>query len=356
MKIKLPAVLLSVFILCLFVSCNKYDDSGNRYMRVKSLGATGVTKDQAQMNASIKGLINEDFFEYGFHFGKERFALDSVCKGVVSSRDIYRRMVDLEPNTDYYYRAYARNYEEIRLSDSIMHFKTKLGGIPEVINQIEMVLVEGGSFDRGKNDSILYYDEYPKHTVKLSSFYIGKYEVTQELYEAVMGKNPSGCVHPSCPVERVSYLDVNTFIDALNAITGENYRMLTEAEWEYAARGGSASNNYTYSGSNNADEIAWYKANADDFIQPVGTKQPNELGIYDMSGNVAEWVSDFYDKKYYRVSDTLNPTGPDKGKNRVTRGGSWIGTEEFLLPSFRIANSPSSKKSHIGFRLAKSIE
>ena len=151
---------------------------------------------------------------------------------------------------------------------------------------------------------------------------IGKTEVTQELWEAVMGSNPSEFNGSNLPVENVSWEDCQTFIRKLNALTGKNFRLPTEAEWEYAARGGNNSRGYKYSGSNTVSNVAWYKDNSSSTTHPVATKAPNELGIYDMSGNVEEWCNDGYGD--YTSASQTNPTGPNSGSDRVYRGGSWF--------------------------------
>jgi formylglycine-generating enzyme required for sulfatase activity len=165
----------------------------------------------------------------------------------------------------------------------------------------EMVFVEGGTFMMGSEDG--YDSEKPAHRVTLDSFEIGKYPVTQAQWQAVMGNNPSYCKNRSeCPVENVSWNDVQEFIQKLNSITYKTYRLPTEAEWEYAARGGNKSRGYKYAGSNNIDEVAWYDKNSGRKTHPVGLKSPNELGLYDMIGNVYEWSRDYYNNKYTRHS------------------------------------------------------
>lgn len=196
----------------------------------------------------------------------------------------------------------------------------------EEISCDEMVFVKGGTFMMGATDEQGTEDpwdeEYPVHEVTVSDFYIGKYEVTQELWEYVMGYNSSGYKGAKRPVERISWVDCCDFIGNLNRLTGKNFDLPTEAEWEYAARGGAKSMGYKYAGSNNIDEIAWYKDNSDKETHQVGLKLPNELGLYDMSGNVCELCSDWYDKNYYSSSPSINPTGPKMGEYIVCRGGS----------------------------------
>ncbi|MCX6279544.1 MAG: bifunctional serine/threonine-protein kinase/formylglycine-generating enzyme family protein [Bacteroidetes bacterium] len=215
----------------------------------------------------------------------------------------------------------------------------------------EMVFVNGGSFYRGSNDGEA--DEKPVHLVMLGDFYIGKYEVTQKQWREVMGNNPSnfsGC--DDCPVENVSWDDVQEFIQKLNQKTGKSYRLPTEAEWEYAARGGNKSSGYIYSGSNIVDDVAWYNEDSSSKTHPVGQKQPNDLCLYDMSGNVWEWCSDWYGSDYYQSSPTSNPQGPSSGSYRVYRGGSWFSQAACCIPGYRFRLTPGYHLNSLGFRLA----
>ena len=216
-----------------------------------------------------------------------------------------------------------------------------------------MVFVEGGTFTMGatsEQGDDADYDEKPTHSVTLSDYYIGETEVTQALWKAVMGSNPSYFEGDNLPVEQVSYNDVKEFITKLNQKTGKTFRLPTEAEWEYAARGGKKSKGYKYSGSNNIDDVAWYYENSNNKTHPVKTKRPNELGIYDMSGNVWEWCSDNYGA--YSSSSQTNPTGPSSGSYRVYRGGSWYFNARGCRVSHRSGFNPSSRFNSLGFRLA----
>ena len=218
-----------------------------------------------------------------------------------------------------------------------------------------MVDVEGGTFTMGatsEQGSDAESDEKPAHKVTLSNYSIGETEVTQELWQAVMGSNPSRFTGDlQRPVEQVSWNDCQTFIKKLNQLTGENFRLPTEAEWEYAARGGKSSKGYKYSGSNNIENVAWYTSNSRGTTHPVKTKQPNELGIYDMSGNVWEWCSDWYGSNSYSVQ--ANPTGPSLGSIRVLRGSSWgDGAGICRVDIRRFYNSPDSEDFNSGFRLS----
>ena len=202
--------------------------------------------------------------------------------------------------------------------------------------QFEMVNVEGGTFTMGataEQGSSYGSDEKPTHQVTLSSYMIGKTEVTQALWETVMGSNPSKFKGADLPVENVSWEECQEFITKLNALTGKNFRLPTEAEWEFAARGGNNSSGYKYSGSNNLSDVAWSEGNSEGTTHPVGTKSPNELGIYDMSGNVWEWCNDWYGD--YSSSSQSNPTGPNSGSNRVLRGGDWYNSAENGRVSYR---------------------
>ena len=218
-----------------------------------------------------------------------------------------------------------------------------------------MVYVSGGTFTMGatsEQDSDAFDDEKPPHSVTLSSFYICKYEVTQALWRAVMGKNPSRFKGNNLPVEQVSWNDCQTFISRLNNLTGKNFRLPTEAEWEYAARGGNRSRGYKYSGSNTLPDVAWYEDNSGSKTHPVGSKSPNELGLYDMSGNVWEWCSDWYGT--YSSTAQTNPTGSSSGSNRVDRGGGWGNDSWICRSSNRSFSSPDYRDRNMGLRLALS--
>ena len=218
-----------------------------------------------------------------------------------------------------------------------------------------MVYVSGGTFTMGatsEQGSYVYSQEKPTHSVTLSSFYLCKYEVTQSLWQAVMGSNPSKLKGNNLPVEQVSWNDCQTFISRLNSLTGKCFRLPTEAEWEYAARGGNRSRGYKYSGSNTLSDVAWYEDNSSYKTHPVGTKSPNELGFYDMLGNVCEWCSDWSGN--YSSSSQSNPTGPSSGSARVYRGGSRGTHAGNCRPSYRMGIPPDYRGGNLGLRLALS--
>ena len=223
--------------------------------------------------------------------------------------------------------------------------------IPGTDISFKMVYVEGGTFQMGSNDSEAKVWEKPVHSVTLSDYYIGETEVTQELWEAVMGSNSSDFKDSTNPVENVSWDDCQEFVKRLNELTGKAFRLPTEAEWEYAARGGNKSKGYKYSGSNTIGDVAWYTSNSSVMTHPVGTKSPNELGLYDMTGNVWEWCSDWYGEEYYSSSPSNNPTGPTSGPSRVYRGGSWFSSAQSCRVANRSDYDPGNRGSNLGFRL-----
>ncbi len=219
----------------------------------------------------------------------------------------------------------------------------------------KMVHVEGGTFMMGakKNDSEASINEKPAHEVTLSDYWIGETQVTQALWQAVMGKNPSRFKDDlNCPVESVSWEDCQTFIRRLNKLTGKKFRLPTEAQWEFAARGGNIGkdHHYRYAGSNDIFDVAWFLENSDSKTHPIGEREPNELGLYDMSGNVCEWCYDYYD--YYDKSSKENPMGPSNGSYRVYRGGVWNSDASYCRVTNRNSSSQASASYHIGLRLA----
>ena len=220
---------------------------------------------------------------------------------------------------------------------------------------IEMVRVEAGTFTMGATPEMEYpwNDEKPTHQVILTNdYYIGKYEVTQALWQAVMGSNPSNFKGDNLPVENVSWNDCQEFLSKLNSITGKTFRLPTETEWEYAARCGMKSKGCQYSGSKNISDVAWYTDNSGSKTHSVGSKQANELGIYDMSGNVWEWCQDRYGR--YDSSSQVNPTGAISGSDRVIRGGCWYCTARSCRSSCRSYNAPDDRNDNLGLRLVLS--
>jgi len=224
----------------------------------------------------------------------------------------------------------------------------------------DMIFVQGGSFRMGSDDSEAFEDEKPVHAVNLPDFYIGKFLVTNALWKAVLNEdspsNFKGSGHR--PVERISWNDVTRrFLPALQLITGKPYRLPTEAEWEYAARGGVYSEGYLYVGSDKLTEVGWFRGNSSKRTQKVGQLYPNELGVYDMSGNVWEWVEDHWHDDYINAPEDGSAwLLMDKDGHRVYRGGSWINTAQYCRASCRNHSTPVNQAYSLGFRLAFSLK
>ncbi|MBF0461737.1 MAG: formylglycine-generating enzyme family protein [Magnetococcales bacterium] len=237
------------------------------------------------------------------------------------------------------------------------------GAAETYTNSIGMafVLIPSGSFTMGApsgpDAKNLNYDEVPQHPVAISkAFYLGKYEVTQAQWESIMGNNPSEFKGADRPVEKVNFVDVQQFVKRLNEKEGtEVYRLPTEAEWEYAARAGTTTRFPWGESECGAELFAWYDANSGKQTHPVGQKQPNAWGLYDMEGNVWEWVQDWHDGRYYENTPGNDPTGPEKGSYRVFRGGSWEYEPALLRPSYRNDSRPDRRYNDLGFRLARTI-
>jgi len=219
----------------------------------------------------------------------------------------------------------------------------------------DMISIEGGSFLMGSEDPEAREREKPVHPVTVPSFYMAKYPVTQALWKAVMGNNPSYFQGDKRPVEQVSWDDAQAFIQQLNERTGENYRLPTEAEWEYAARGGIYGQGFKYAGSNKLKEVGWYDGNSHGETKPVGLKFPNELGLYDMNGNVWEWCQDVWHENYEGAPSDGSAwmEGSDQAL-RVVRGGSWFIDTDYCRVAYRNWYYQDYRGGNFGFRLARS--
>ncbi|HLA50698.1 MAG TPA: SUMF1/EgtB/PvdO family nonheme iron enzyme, partial [Thermodesulfobacteriota bacterium] len=247
-----------------------------------------------------------------------------------------------------------------KADEQIAMAKRPKGGAPytDPATGMEFIFVKGGCFQMGGTFGDGGSYEKPVHEVCVDDLYMGKYEVTQAEWQKVMGNNPSlfkNC--DNCPVEKVSWNDIQEYINKLNEKNAgagfkpaPAYRLPTEAEWEYAARSGGK--NEKYAGGNDLDSVAWYSSNSGSKTHPVGQKNPNGLGIYDMSGNVWEWVNDWYDDNYYKSSPRDNPQGANSGQYRALRGGSWDGRPLYLRASYRDRGEPTSRLYNNGFRLS----
>lgn len=227
--------------------------------------------------------------------------------------------------------------------------------LPQPIMELihDMVKVEGGTFEMGgtrEQGEDAFEDEKPAHKVTLSTFSIGRYPITQDQWEAVMGSNPSHFKGEKLPVESVSWFDCQKFVKKLNEMTGQHFRLPTEAEWEYAARGGRKGKRYKYSGGNILTQVGWFNENSGGTSHNVGQKSPNELGLYDMSGNIWEWVQDW--KGDFTSEEQVNPTGPDTGLERVCRGGGWNREIDRARVSYRGDDQPDLRYCSLGLRIA----
>lgn len=232
--------------------------------------------------------------------------------------------------------------------------EVKTTNLPVQIKELvdNMIEVEGGTFIMGctpEQSEEAFSDEKPPHKVTLSTFYIGRYPVTQEQWKAVMGSNPSYFQGERHPVEQVNWMDCQDFVDKLSEMTGLKFRLPTEAEWEYAARGGKKGRGYKYSGGDLLSEVAWYNENSCSTSHEVGEKAPNELGLYDMSGNVWEWVQDWKDD--FTEDEQSNPTGPEDGEERICRGGGWNREHDRCRVSYRGDDQPDLRYRSLGLRV-----
>ena len=289
----------------------------------------------------------------------EDFANANSFEASVSGNSLAVTATGLKAETKYYYRIII-DTGSVTFESETRTFETLKTIFSLTVNGVifEMVYVEGGTFDMGatsEQGSDAYDNEYPVHSVTLDGYYIGKFEVTQELWLAVMGSWPGTApsnvwgVGANYPAYNISWNDCQEFVSMLNSLTGRTFRLPTEAEWEYAARGGKKSSHYKYSGSGNIYDVAWNRDNSGGKTHAVGTKSPNELGIYDMSGNVWEWCSDWYGS--YSAGAQTNPQGPSSGSGRVLRGGSWFDVARSCRVSHRGYYDPNTSFNCYGLRL-----
>lgn len=346
-------------------------DAGSRSVSVTQSGASG------QVSLSVSDM------EFAAGSGSKIFSIKSNTAWAVSSNKNWCSVsptsgsndgsvtVSVDENTSTSSRTATITVESATIKRTLAVTQNGVTPTPTPASQdrsftvggvtFKMIAVEGGTFTMGgtsEQGSDAYDSEKPTHSVTLSSYSIGETEVTQALWQAVMGSNPSYFSGSNKPVEQVSWDDCQNFIIKLNALTGENFRLPTEAEWEYAARGGNKSRGYKYAGSNNIDNVAWYWDNipsqssgsAGYGTQVVATKSPNELGLYDMSGNVYEWCQDWYGS--YSSGSQTNPTGQASGYSRVIRGGGWSYFARYCRVSSRLYDDPTGRFNDLGLRLA----
>ena len=358
-----------VVLLCMMaglMACEKDIDFGKTKLVVETNKVTpDYTSAIIECAIATDATVNEVYLQYttdSMFFDYQEADMTEYI------RKCYRaEIVDLQENTVYYYRYLVRNALSSAMSGGVEAFQTlgrQQSSSDETIESSEtftvngvsftMVGVEGGTFTMGatsEQGSDAFSDEKPTHSVTLSDYAIGETEVTQELWKAVMGSNPSNYVSGTdLPVVHVNWIASQAFIQKLNQLTGKNFRLPTEAEWEYAARGGQKSKGYKYAGSNTLSDVAWYIDNSSSKTPPVKQKQANELGLYDMSGNVGEWCQDWYGA--YSSSAQTNPTGPTSGSSRVWRGGFWRSNAWGCRVSDRLYSAPADNNQATGLRLA----
>ena len=333
----------------------------------------GDPKTAIRAFEKIEALDTEPPVEFLFFYGKLLVENSPAVDGVRKGHALLKQFVINVEKASEHYRptlkllsvaerkieaAERRRIEEAKRQAEAQQRAVKFKELlPSHLKQ-QMVAVPGGTFTMGctEDQGGCNDNEKPVHQVRVSSFLLSKYEVTQDLWEAVMGENPSyfeGC--GQCPVEQVSWDDIQVFLEKLNAVTGEQYRLPTEAEWEYAARGGQRSRGYQYAGSDALDTVAWYDENSGDKTHPVGQKAANELGVYDMSGNVWEWVQDCWNRSYRGAPSDGSAWTIGICGQRVLRGGSWDFNPFYLRFAYRIRLGTGFRVDDGGFRVARTL-
>lgn len=334
---------------------------------------------QVSCNGNMRSMIKVTQDGVSLEIGEENITVPSMgearqvslsCNSSNYTIECIEDWIDVKKETDALIINVDRNYN---MTERVGMIKLIQGSVEKslLISQnacswyesFRMINVEGGSFFIGAqndNPSSKNYDidayqiEAPVHKVTLDNYCIGVFEVTQAQWEAAMGNNPSIHQGENLPVENVSWEQVQDFIYLLNEKSGLSYRLPTEAEWEYAAKGGNKSEGNKYSGFSILGACGWYYSNSESSTHEVGSKNPNELGIYDMSGNVREWCNDWFD--YYTSADASNPNGPDYGNMKVNRGGSWTTPAVNCRNSYRHTDFPYEASQDLGFRLAISTK
>lgn len=293
---------------------------------------------------------------------------DVNSDGIVNISDV-TSLIDLLLNNDTSFIDAQTDVDgdgALTIADVTTLIDMLLGNVPQddtvtiEVNGVSFVMVpvQGGTFMMGATNEETYFarrNEFPVHEVTLSGYYIGQTEVTWEQWFAVTGYDIAsfdGDLHS--PAVNLSWFDCAKFVDKLSELTGKQFRMPTEAEWEYAARGGSGGIRYRYAGSNDVDAVAWYLENADGRIHTVATKAPNSLGIYDMTGNALEWCQDFYGS--YDGNSQVNPTGPESGYSNVVRGGAWDVSYLCCHVTYRNSYNPQEHTDDLGLRIAMNMQ
>ena len=321
---------ITTFLVSLFFSCNK-DTNPVRIIK--------LDREEINLAVGISISITATIFPQD--------ATESTVTCVSNNSTVAQVSVEKEETYETTYLIFGKSEGTATITIASKNGIQATCTVNVIKVEPEMVLVEGGTFTMGGTDDETNENELPQHQVSLSSYKIAKYTVTQQQWEAVMGSIPSKFKGNDFPISYVSWDDAQAFIKKLNTATGKNYRLPTEAEWEYAARG-RQSNGFKYSGSDDVNEVAWYDGNSNSSTHPVGTKKANELGIYDMSGNLWEYCSDKYG--IYSDDTQTNPTGPDIGTLRVIRGGAYYNIAYYSRVSARTAWS-QNRTTQASFRL-----
>ena len=363
------SILILLTVVFAMTSCNKDNDPADNIMvpSLTTLAITDITSTSAKSGGDITDTGGADIIAKGVCWSTSQnpTILDFATDEGNNPSNYTSNITDLTENTTYYVRAYATNSKGTG-------YGNELEFVAQNIFPGEKVAVAGGTFQMGSTFGD--QDEEPVHSITLSGFSISKYEITNAQYATFMndiGANIDGSFNgveylamddediqishtsgqfvadagkENHPVVKVSWFGAKAYAEHYGG------RLPTEAEWEFAAKGGNSSSGYTYSGSNTVDDVAWYFTNSGSATHPVGTKAPNELGLYDMSGNVWEWTNDWYDSNYYSNSPSNDPQGPNSGTNRVIRGGSWNGNAYYCRVANRGGSNPASTVNYLGFR------
>ena len=316
----------------------QFNKDNQAYTNIISEANGKSRNDESSLKAAKK--LYEEAAKYEKKYENTEYASSFNAGTATLAKNMQSLIDNLNTKTTPAPSVQTKNSSDIYYSNGVLYVK----GI-----EYPMVYVSGDTFQMGSTDSDAYNEERNVHSVTLSSYRLGQFELTQELWEAVMGSNPSYFKGPKRPVENVSWKDCDDFIKELNRLTGQNFRLPTEAEWEYAARGGKNKDSYKYSGRRDIADVAWYREISSSKTHDVGQKSPNSLGLYDMSGNVWEWCYDLYGD--YPSGHQSNPKGPDSGSRRVIRGGSWNDSARQCRVSYRYGSTPSYRSSSVGFRL-----
>lgn len=370
----LACFILSLCYCGMAVSQDLPDDilADQYLLEAKKALANGEPQTARRAFGKIEALDTEPPLEFFFYYGKLLVEYGTAEDDVHQGQALLKQfVVNIAKDSEHYMptlellsvaRGKIEKTERQRAEEATRQaaaqqraakLKELLPSLLENLKQ-QMVTVPGGTFTMGctEEQSSCDDDEKPVRQVQVSSFSIGKYEVTQDLWEAVMGKNPSkfrNC--PRCPVAHVGWDEAKMFLKELNALTGERYRLPTDAEWEYAARGGPKSQAHLYVGSDDLDSVAWYDKNSGDKVHRVGQKQPNGLGLYDMSGNVWEWVEDCWNKKYPGPPADGSAWKSRDCSRHMLRGGAWSSYPRYLRSSNRYRELSSFLRYDVGFRL-----